>query len=493
MRLQAIGVGKSYGTARVLREVRLELARGELHALLGENGAGKSTLLRILSGDERPDRGTVALDGAPCFFRSAPEARRAGVYRISEERTLAGGLTVEENLVLGAEPSRRGWIDRPARLEQARRSLAEIAGPPVPLDARADRLTCGEAQRVELARAAFHGARVLLLDEPTRALSHWEIAPLFETLRRLARRGVSIVFISHFLEEAQELCSHFTMLRDGERVAGGRLGEIDAAGLVCAMTGREPAPPPARREKHRLGPPLLELKKVSGEKSPRQVDLTLRQGEVLGLAGLEGAGRSETLRAVFGLSRLRGGEIRRLGKPVRWRTPPRALRAGLGLTAEDRREAIFPTLPLADNLTLSCLGRFGFCGAFDPDRQAFAALDWMEKLRIRARDPFQRAETLSGGNQQKVALARILLHRAKVLLLDEPTRGMDLPTKAQVHGIIDELAREGRAILLVSSDPAELLELCDTIALLRRGRLVEARPASEWTQAGIIAAAIGPP
>ena len=492
MRLQTIGVSKSYGPTRALREVRLDVAEGEIHALLGENGAGKSTLLRILGGGERADRGRILLDGEPCAFDSPLQARRAGLFRISEERTLADDLTVEENLMLGLEPARRGWIDRRESRELAQTALAQLDGPPIPLDLPAGSLTCGEAQRVEIARALLGNPKALLLDEPTRSLSHWEIAPLFETLRRLAQRGISLIFISHFLEEAQALCSHYTMLRDGEAVASGSLNEVDTGGLIRAMTGRDRAQSAPRPRRCR-GKPLLELKKVSGPSSPCRINLTLHEGEILGLAGLDGAGRSETLRAIFGLAALREGEIWRSGKRAGRRTPPRALRAGIGLAVEDRREGIFPNLSLADNLTLPCLGRFGLLGFLNLERQSFAALDWMEKLRIRARGPYQRAGELSGGNQQKVILARLLLHHATVLLLDEPTRGIDIPTKAQIHEILAELAHQGKGILLVSSDPAELLDLCDTIALLRQGRLVELRPASEWTQEAIIAAALGPP
>jgi ribose transport system ATP-binding protein len=492
MRLQAIGVSKSYGPTRALRGVRLDVAEGEIHALLGENGAGKSTLLRILGGVERADSGHLLLDDASCAFDSPRQARLAGVFRISEERTLADDLTVEENLVLGLEPARRGWIDRRQSRELARSALAQLPGEPIPLDLPAGELTCGQAQQVEIARALLGDPKVLLLDEPTRSLSHWEIAPLFETLRELARRGVALLFISHFMEEAQALCSRYTMLRDGEAVAGGRLDEVDTDGLIRAMTGHE-LPAPVPRPRRCLGKPLLELKKISGSSSPRQIDLTLHEGEILGLAGLDGAGRSETLRAIFGLAKLREGELWRRGSRARRRTPPRALRAGIGLAVKDRREAIFPHLSLADNLTLSCLGRFGVLGFLSLERQSFAALDWMEKLHIRARGPWQRAGELSGGNQQKVVLARLLLHHATVLLLDEPTRGIDLPTKAQIHEILTELAHQGKGILLVSSDPAELLDWCDTIALMRQGRLKELRPASEWTQEAIIAAALGPP
>ena len=492
MRLQAIGINKSYGATHALRDVQLAVAAGEIHALLGENGAGKSTLVKILSGAERPDRGLMLLDSQPYAPEGPIQAREEGVAIVCQETTLAGDLSVEENLLLGSEPARRGWIDRQQRRELARAALAELASEDLPLGARVGSLPYADQQRVEIARAFLADPKVLILDEPTRSLSHWEIAPLFKAIRRMAARGISILYISHFLEESLTLCSRYTVLRDGELVASGAMQDVDRAGLIRGMAGcdiRETF----SRSRRCLGRPLLQLKHVSGRASPHGIDLTLHEGEILGLAGLDGAGRSQTLRAIFGLASLREGEIWRGGKRSRWRTPPRRWRTGIGMAGENRQEGILPSVSIADNLTLTCLNRFSQMGFLSTERQMFAALDWMEKLRIRARSPHQEMSELSGGNQQKVILGRLLLHRASVLLLDEPTRGIDVRTKAQIYDLIDAIAAEGKGILLVSSDPAELLGLCDTVALLRRGRLVEMRPAKEWTEPEIIAAAMGPP
>jgi len=492
MRLQAIGVNKSYGATHALRDVQLVVAAGEIHALLGENGAGKSTLVKILSGAERPDQGLMLLDSQPYAPKGPIQARQAGVAIVCQETTLAGDLSVEENLLLGSEPARRGWIDRRQRRELARSALAELHSEDLALGARVGSLSSADQQRVEIARAFLADPKVLILDEPTRSLSHWEIAPLFEAIRRMAARGISILYISHFLEESLALCSRYTVLRDGALAASGAMQDVDRAGLIRWMAGcdiRETF----SRSRRCLGRPLLQLKHVSGRASPHGIDLTLHEGEILGLAGLDGAGRSQTLRAIFGLAGLRGGEIWRGGKRSRWGTPPRRLRTGIGMAGENRNEGILPSVSVADNLTLTCLGRFSLLGFLSTERQTFAALDWMEKLRIRARSPRQEISELSGGNQQKVILGRLLLHRAAVLLLDEPTRGIDVRTKAQIYDLIDAIAAEGKGILLVSSDPAELLGLCDTVALLRQGRLVEMRPAKEWTEPEIIAAALGPP
>ena len=492
MRLQAIGIHKSYGATPALRDVQLELAAGEIHALLGENGAGKSTLIALLGGTERPDRGLMLLDGQPFAPRGPIQARREGVALVCQSATLAGDLSVEENLLLGGEPARRGWIDRRQRRRLARAALAELASEDLPLGARVGSLSCADQQRVEIARALLADPKVLLLDEPTRSLSHWETAPLFAALRRLAARGISILYISHFLEESLALCSRYTVLRDGEVAATGTMAGVDRAELLRQMAGSESREGFTRSPRH-LGRALLQLKHVSGQVAPQGIDLTLREGEILGLAGLDGAGRSQTLRAIFGLARLRDGEIWRDGRRSRRPAPPRRWHTGIGMVGESRQEGILPGLSIADNLTLTCLNRFSLLGFVNAERQRFAARDWMEKLRIRARSPLEKMETLSGGNQQKVLLGRLLLHRADVLLLDEPTRGIDVRTKAQIYQLIDRIAAEGKGILLVSSDPAELLALCDTVALLRQGRLVELRPAKAWSEPEIIAAAMGPP
>ena len=493
MRLQAIGVSKSYGATRALHEVGLAVAAGEIHALLGENGAGKSTLVRILGGEEQPDRGVLLLDGLVYAPAEPFAARRAGVAMVCQESTLAEDLTVEDNLVLGLEPARRGgWIDRRERRTLAHSALAQLQSDDIPLGARVATLSQANRQRVEIARAFLADPKLLILDEPTRSLSHWETAPLFEAIRRMAARGISILFISHFLEESQALCSCYTVLRNGERAAFGSMAEVDRAGLLQCMAGCD-VQEIFTRSPRRRGKPLLQLKQVSGRSSPRQIDLTLHAGEILGLAGLDGAGRSQTLRTVFGLAPFHKGQILQDGIRSRWGTPSRRLRSGIGMVTENRQEGILPSLAVADNLTLTCMTRFSLLGFLANERQEFAALDWMEKLHIRARSPRQPSSELSGGNQQKVILGRLLLHHADVLLLDEPTRGIDVPTKAQIYQIIDTIAYQGKGILLVSSDPAELLGLCDTIAMLRHGRLVEMRPACEWTEPEIIAAALGPP
>ena len=492
MRLLAFGISKKFGATQALHDVQLSLAEGEIHALLGENGAGKSTLVKILSGAEPPDRGLILLDSQPYAPRGPIEARALGVSVVTQETTLAGDLSVEENLLLGAEPAFRGWIKRSRRRTLARAALAELHSADLPLQAPVRILSPADRQRVEIARAFLARPKLLILDEPTRSLSHWESASLFDALRQLAARGVSILYISHFLEEFPALCTRYTVLRDGARVASGAVSGVDRSLLVELMTGQRFREAPPRSRRH-LGKPLLRLQRVSGRPMPCRINLTLHEGEILGLAGLDGAGRSETLRTVFGLSALREGQIWQGRRRWHWGSPARRLRAGIGFAGAERREGVLPDLSVADNLTLPALRRFSTLGVIAKERQAFVALDWMEKLRIRARTPHQESSELSSGNQQKLVLGRLLLQPAVVFLLDEPTRGLDVPTKAQVHLLLEALAAEGKGILLTSSDPAELLGVCDTIALMREGRLVKTRPAGEWTEPEIIAGVMGPP
>ncbi len=491
MRLQLHGVSKRYGPTRALQNVHLEVAAGEIHALLGENGAGKSTLVKIVSGAEHPDSGELRLDGCRFAPRTPLIARAAGVSMIYQEQAIFSHLSAQENILLGTETGVGGWIRRGRERELALKILAEIHSEDIPLDAPAGSLPIGQQQRIELARALVTEPKVLILDEPTSTLSESETRTLFAAVRKVAIRGAAIIYISHFLEESQELCSRYTVLRDGENVASGEIGELDRATLIKLMVGRE-VNELYPRFSHHVGRPVLELRQMSGKSELRGIDLTLREGEIFGLAGLVGAGRTELLRTLFGMAPAGGGQILLRGKPVRRGTPHRRMRSGIGLLGENRqKDNLLLNRSLADNLTLPDLRGLGHLGFIVKDRQGMATLDWMEKLRIRARTPWQPAAELSGGNQQKLALARLLRHRAKILLLDEPTRGIDIATKAQIYELIGELAADGKTIVFVSSYLPELLGVCDTIGVMCRGELVAVRPASEWSAHEVMEAAIG--
>lgn len=492
MRLRVNKVKKSFGSTHALREVSLEVGPGEVHALIGENGAGKSTLMKILSGAYQPDAGEVSLNGERYAPRNPLEARRCGVEMIYQELNLAPHLSVEENILLGVEPSRLGWINRPKRREMARRVLADLQHENISLDAPVHSCSIAEQQMVEIARAMLGAPQVLIMDEPTSSLTQVDTENLVTAIARLKARGVSIIYISHFLEECQRVADRYTVLRDGQTVGSGEMRRADLSEIIHLMVGRDLDEIYPHIE-HEIGEPVLELRQVAGVRRPQNASLTVRSGEILGIAGLIGAGRTETLRVLFGLDRLVEGEIRLRGKRVHY-SPPGALKAGLGMLSENRKEeGLMLNLSIAENLTLPHLTPFSRGGLLNLRRQREAAATWIERVGVRSRSPQQAISELSGGNQQKVALARLLHCGAEILLLDEPTRGIDVASKAQIYELIGELAASGKSVIFVSSYLPELLGVCDTIAVMCRGRIAQVRPVADWSEHSIIAAAIGQP
>ena len=490
-RLRMTAVQKSFGATRALRNVSFEVRPGQVHALIGENGAGKSTLMKILSGAHRPDAGAVELDGQSFVPANPLHARRSGIAMIYQELTLAPRLSVEENILLGEEPARFGWLNRARRRELARRALAELRHENIPLEAHVCTRTIAEQQIVEIARALIGEPKVLIMDEPTSSLTRVDTENLFAVIERLCRRGVSVIYISHFLEECQRIAHRYTVLRDGESVTTGDMAGADLRQIIRWMVGREISDIYPRTP-HSLGEPVLELRALAGRPKPQGVSLTLRAGEILGLAGLVGAGRTETLRACFGLDRIESGSVMVRSKEATHRTPAQRLASGMGLLSENRKEeGLMLNRSLADNLTITRYAPISRCGFIQRRRQRQAAREWMDRLQVRALDPGQTVGELSGGNQQKIALGRLLHHQASVLLLDEPTRGIDVGSKAQIYQLIGQLAAEGKAIIFVSSYLPELLGVCDNIGVMCRGVLSEIRPVGQWTEHGIISAAIG--
>jgi ribose transport system ATP-binding protein len=490
-RLRMTGVRKDFGATRALKSVSFEALPGEVHALIGENGAGKSTLMKILSGALRPDAGTIEIDGQPFLPANPLHARRSGIEMIYQELTLAPHLSVEENILLGREPARLGWLSRARRRELARQSLTQLQHENIPLDAHVRSRTIAEQQVVEIARAMLRQPKVLIMDEPTSSLTQVDTENLFTIIDRMRRGGVCVIYISHFLEECQRIANRFTVLRDGRSVATGEMASATIPQIIQSMVGHQiseiyPRSPRA------FGEPVLELRGLAGRAKPRSASLTLRAGEILGLAGLVGAGRTETLRACFGLDRIKDGIILVRSKEETHRTPAQRLASGLGLLSENRKEeGLMLNRSVADNLTMTHYGPFTHCGFIQSGRHWQAARNWMSRLDVRSQNPDQPVGELSGGNQQKIALGRLLHHNANVLLLDEPTRGIDVGSKAQIYRIIDELAARGKGIIFVSSYLPELLGVCDTIGVFCRGILSEIRPVDQWTELGIIAAAIG--
>ncbi len=489
-RLKMTDVQKAFGATKALRGVSFAVEAGEVHALIGENGAGKSTLMKILSGAHAPDAGSLELDGRPFQPGNPLRARDAGVAMIYQELILAPHLTVEENMLLGREPSRLGIIDRRRRRELARHALAEL-GHNLPLAAPVSRLTIAEQQLVEIARALVTEPKVLIMDEPTSSLTQLDTQNLFRVIRQLARRGVSVIYISHFLEECQDIADRYTVLRDGESVGSGEMAGSQLDEIIHLMVGRqiEDIYPPHARQPSRV---IFTTRQLAGENKPADVTLELRQGEILGVAGLVGAGRTETLRAVFGLDRIRSGKVFHLVEDVTRRTPHAAWRNGLGMVSENRKEeGLMLNRSLADNLCLTRFKPFTTSGWISKRRQNENTAVLMKRLDVRAREPDQPVGELSGGNQQKIAIGRLLHHDAEVLLLDEPTRGIDVGSKQQIYRIMNELAGQGKAVIFVSSYLPELLGVCDRISVMCRGVLTATRPVKEWTEHEIIAAATG--
>jgi ribose transport system ATP-binding protein len=489
-RFEMRGIRKSFGATAALGGVDLAVRSGEVCALVGQNGAGKSTLMAILAGALEPDAGSMMLDGQPYAPRSPLDARRAGVAMIYQELSLAPDLSVMENILMGVEPARRGVLDWREMRTRAAAALNELGRQDIPADARVGTLSVAAQQLVEIARAIAVGARVLVLDEPTSSLGREDVRHLFALVRRLKARGHAIVYISHFLEEVKDVADRIVVLRDGSNAGE---ASIDAPGdeIVAMMVGRriDDLFPKTDRQ---YGEPILEVDNVH----PGAASFSLRRGEVFGIAGLLGAGRTRLLRAIFGLESVRSGRVKVAAFTKRG-SPRDRWRQGAGFLSEDRKdEGLALALSIADNVTLTRLEPFSRWGLLSPGRQRAATAKWIERLQVRCAGPAQAASELSGGNQQKLALARLLHHDVDVLILDEPTRGIDVASKAQIYGLINALVspapdRRARAVLMVSSYFPELLGLCDRIAVMSRGHLGPARPVGELNEHDLISAATG--
>jgi len=489
--LRLDGIVRRFGATVALDGACLEVRAGEVHALLGENGAGKSTLLGILGGLVSADAGTMQLDGEPYAPRSPRDARARGIALIHQELSLFPHLTVAENVLMGAEPSRHGLWERARARRLTREVLAEFGHPEVDPDAVVGRLPIGARQVVEICRAIATRARVVLMDEPTSSLPRGDVDRLFALIGRLARSGVAVVYISHFLEETRAVASAYTVLRDGRSVGAGALAPVTNDELIALMVGRTVSELFPTRPRGEAAEWALEVDELRAP-GLQEASLRLRRGEVLGIFGLMGSGRTEMVRALFGLAPTHAGRLRVAGREQRPDAPPaERLAAGLGYLSEDRKgEGLALPLAVADNVTLTRLSSCSSRGVLDPARQRAQAAERARELDVRMRGPGQPVRTLSGGNQQKVAFARIVHQQADVLLLDEPTRGVDVASKAQLYEAVARAAAAGKAVLMVSSYLPELLGVCDRVAVMCRGRLGEARPVGEWTPEAVLEAAI---
>jgi len=491
VRLRLAGIQKSFGATRALKSVSLEVAPGEVHALIGENGAGKSTLMKVLSGAHEADAGTMELAGQPYRPENPHDARLKGVAMIYQELNLALHLSAQENILLGAESARFGLVDRRASRARARTALEQLGHGGLDLDRKAGAFSIAEQQVIEIARAPLMQPQVLIMDEPTSSLTQADTEKLFATIGRLRAAGVSVIYISHFLEECRRVADRYTVLKDGETVGSGVMKDASLDHIVTLMTGRE-VKDLYPRTAHQPGAVVLEVKAAASTPRLKQATLQVRAGEIFGLAGLIGAGRTDLLRTIFGLDDLDAGAVCIVGAPAAASAPRDRWQQGVGFLSENRKEeGLMLNLSIADNLTLTKMGGFGRFGWVHGARQRAVAGRWVDDLRVKCRDAAQPIGQLSGGNQQKVALARLLEHPARIFLLDEPTRGIDVGSKAQIYQLVSELAASGKAVVVVSSYLPELLGLCDTIGVMCRGELAAVRPRAQWNEAEIMRTATG--
>jgi D-xylose transport system ATP-binding protein len=501
-RLEARGVSKHFGGVKVLDDVDLDVRASEVHAVCGENGAGKSTLIKVFSGVHPFGSygGTIRVDGREARFGSPRDARHAGIAVIHQELALVEGMSVTENLFLGDLPRRGPFVDWPRLVRDASELLSRFEldlDPEAPVGS----LGVGRKQQVEILKAVRTRSRVLILDEPTAALGEAEASRLLELVRQLAREGVGCVYITHRLDEVRAIADRVTVLRDGRTVAAFPTGAVAAGELIRAMAGRPVCEAAPRRSLPRDGP-CPALLDVSGlEVAPRRgrparlsgISFEVRAGEVVGLAGLMGSGRSELLMHVYGSWGVRtAGSVRLLGEPHDDPTPRTSLTRGLALVSEDRRRfGLVPDRSVEFNLTLSALKRISRGGLLDTIEEGRMYRATAEALRVRAAGPERPIRSLSGGNQQKVLLGRALLSEPRVILLDEPTRGVDVATKFEIYDLINRLTEQGRAVLLVTSELPELLGLSDRLLILRAGRLVLELPRERFDQGRVLEAALG--
>lgn len=480
--LEATGITKSFAGVRALRSVAFELRAGEVHALIGENGAGKSTLMKILNGVYTKDSGEIRLDGRELHIGSPYDSRQAGISMIFQEQILANHLTVAENIFLGLEPQgTAGFLDN-RRLNARAQEVLDRHNFPLKAATRVATLTRAQKQLVEIARALATAARVIVMDEPTAVLSHRESEELFRIIAELKAKGLAIVYISHRMEELERLADRISILRDGKLVFSGERSTIDANGIIRHMVGRDihdlypELPPPA-------GETVLEVQGITCAGEYRNVSLTLHKGEILGLAGLVGAGRTAVARGIFGLDPFESGSMSLRGKPVRFRSTRESIAAGLGYLTEDRKAiGIFPDMPVTENISIAALDSMRKGPALSLSEEAQRCGELIAKLRIKTKSSSIPIGRLSGGNQQKALIARWLFAGSTILLLDEPTQGVDLGTRAEIYLLMREIVAAGGSILMISSDLPELLGMSHRIGVMRRGELVTMMPAAGVTQ-----------
>lgn len=490
--LYARDISKSYGDARVLKRVSLSIGAGEVHGLVGANGAGKSTFIKVLAGLVHADEGEVSLDGTSVNIANPHAATALGMSFIHQELAFIPGMTVLENIMLGLPKKIRfGMVDWKAiALEIG--PIAKRVGISAPLDANASTLSTAENWLVNICRALVRKARLIVMDEPTASLSAVESEKLFTIIEDLSRSGVAVLYVSHRLDEILRLCNRVTVFRDGSSVAVLPKPDLTRASLVAAIVGGAVENLQRTTADLKRAPVALRVSGIARAPRVMGVSFDLHRGEVLGIGGLVGAGRSELVRLIYGADRPVSGSMELYGKPFAPRTPSQAVKAGLGLVPEERRaEGLFLTKSVAFNLqiaNLSSLARNPILGFVDKRRRNSASIDTIKRLSIRAQSPEMLVGRLSGGNQQKTVIGRWLLREPDILILDEPTRGVDIGARSDIHQLIRVLATTGMAVLVISSEPDELPDLCDRVLVMAEGRLIKEFSGTSITRNAIVAA-----
>ena len=483
------GIGKSFAGFPALKDVSFDVRAGEVHALLGENGAGKSTLIRIISGVHAPDRGEVRIGGEVVRLSSPRDARRRGIATVYQELLLFPELSVAENIFLGNAPrSRWGSIDWAAMRAKARVLLEELDSRDLDVDAKVGGLSVASRQRVEIAKALSQNPRVLVMDEPTTSLAEGDVSRLMAIVRRLRERGVGIVYVSHRLREIFALADRVTVLRDGACIGTRPIAEVTQAALISMMVGRSIDQLYPKVDAQR-GRTLLELRNLSYRRAVRDVSLTVRQGEILGIAGLVGSGRTELALTIFGITPATSGEILVEGKPVVIDGPRVARDLGIAYIPEDRGlQGLIRAQTIRENVSLPVLDRISWATIVDRRGEGKRAREAIDRLGIRSRGTEQIARQLSGGNQQKVVVAKWLGTEPRILIMDEPTRGIDVGAKAEIHALMGKLAQQGLGVVLISSELPEVLGMADRVLVMSGGRIVAAFERAEATPDAVGAA-----
>jgi ribose transport system ATP-binding protein len=495
--LEVREVTKRFPGVLALDNVSFRLRAGEVHALVGENGAGKSTLIKVITGVHQPDAGRVLFDGQEVSFASPREAQEAGISTIYQEINLIPLRSVAQNLFLGREPRTSLGLTDTGRMKREAAELLERYGVEADVSAPVRSLGIGVQQMVAIVKAVSLEARVVIMDEPTSSLEAHEVETLFRVIRQLRQDGVGVVYVSHRLEELYEICERVTVLRDGKVVHEGNLAELPRLELIATMLGREVPEVEQRTAAHaareaRAGEPVLEAHDLTAYRAPQGVSIDVRRGEVVGLAGLLGSGRTETAKAIFGAQPLESGTVEVDGKDVNPDSPGAAIKSGLAFLPEDRKaEGIIPDLSVRENIIAAALPRLSRGGFVSKKAQDELVERFMTRLDIKAASPDQPVGELSGGNQQKVMLARWLCMEPKVLILDEPTQGIDVGAKAEVQQLIAELAQQGLGVVMIDSEPEELIEASDRVVVLRDGAVADTLSGDDLDEENLVGAIAG--